>query len=146
MQLLCKGNIFNAVGSLYGCCEVCMCSINVGEVECITPSDDVFTGYIGIVGDEQVLQLFKGVSRKCSFADLAVILELFSGADCTEGDGNVPCLSTEAAAIEDCVHLEHTAGNLNGDVNTALCANDSILLEAGVESGQEVNCGIESER
>lgn len=64
MQLLCKGNIFNAVGSLYGCCEVCMCSINVGEVECITPSDDVFTGYIGIVGDEQVLQLFKGVSRK----------------------------------------------------------------------------------
>lgn len=75
MQLLCKGNIFNAVGSLYGCCEVCMCSINVGEVECITPSDDVFTGYIGIVGDEQVLQLFKGVSRKCSFAELAVILE-----------------------------------------------------------------------
>lgn len=99
-----------------------MCSINVGEVECITPSDDVFTGYIGIVGDEQVLQLFKGVSRKCSFAELAVILELFSGADCTEGDGNIPCLSTEAAAIEDCVHLEHTAGNLNGDVNTALCA------------------------
>ena len=78
-----------------------MCSINVGEVECITPSDDVFTGYIGIVGDEQVLQLFKGVSRKCSFAELAVILELFSGADCTEGDGNIPCLSTEAAAIED---------------------------------------------
>lgn len=59
MQLLCKGNIFNTVGSLYRCCEVCVCSINVGQAECITPSNDVITGYIGIVGDEQVLEFFK---------------------------------------------------------------------------------------
>ena len=83
-----------------------MCSINVGEVECITPSDDVFTGYIGIVGDEQVLQLFKGVSRKCSFAELAVILELFSGADCTEGDGNILCPLEYAVEMNNLIKLE----------------------------------------